>query len=574
MTTKDKMPKRECGVHPRPGSRNWQWKIKSPDDLRDVYPSEWAHRQSLGTADLRAANLQAVKLRDEWLSRFEDHRRARRAKPAEKITPEMAGVLAERVAVKLLANDEQVRRDPAKAQLLGAVLHAVKSAHLSKLTIGGAVPPLSEVLSAELDPWDGLPAELRKILSEGNADADRHAAELKAGEQVRGIEAFAHEEARQLGFTFDRKTPGARDALLRCLETYREAWKSIRARDAGEVVPTPPLPTAKTVEQTEPTTLRAVYTRWKAAKKRRIDSEKKCSDALDLFEAHAGTMPLQRITRAHGDAFRAHLLTLGGASKTAHDRLTWVKTLLKYACRDLELIPRQPWEGLDIDHHTERRTGFWGPEQLAAVFTLPLFSDYELPQAWKAGKDAAYWIPLMGLFTGASVSELAQLRADDVFTDDTGPVLRITDEGEAQQTKNAEERVRVVPLHSELVRLGLLDYARAVKDKGAERLWPALPLRKNKPGGYFSDWFNAWRHGASIPVPVFHALRHTVRTTMTENGVQDVSLKDRLLGHAVQGSTGTRVYDHSRKALRPALEAVRYPGLVLPRIYEAPAWAP
>lgn len=574
MTTKDKMPKRERGVHSRSGSRNWQWRIKTPDDLRDVYPSEWAHRQSLGTADLRAANLLAVKLRDEWLSRFEDHRRARRAQPAEKVTPEMAGVLAERVAAKLLANDAQVRRDPAKARALATVLHAVKSVHLSKLTIGGSALPLPEVLTAELDPWDGLPAELGRLLSEANEGADKHAAVLKACEKLSGIEAFAIAEARQLGFTFDRKTPGALDALRKCLETYREAWKRIRQRDAGEVVPTPPLPTAKTVEQAEPTTLRAVYTRWLAAKKRGTDSPKKCMHALELFEAHAGPIPLQRITRAHGDAFRAYLLTLGSSSKTAHDRLTWVKTLLKYAFRELELIPRQPWDGLDIEHHTETRRLFWGPEQLAAVFTLPLFSAYDLPPASKAGKDAAYWIPLMGLFTGATVSELAQLRADDVFTDDTGPVLRITDEGEGQQTKNAKERVRVVPLHSELVRLGLLDYARAVKDMGAERLWPALPLRKNKPGGYFSDWFNGWRHGASIPVPDFHSLRHTVRTTMTENGIQDVSLKDRLLGHTVQGSAGTRRYDHPRRALRAAIEAVRYPGLVLPKVFEAPAWKP
>jgi hypothetical protein len=107
------------------------------------------------------------------------------------------------------------------------------------------------------------------------------------------------------------------------------------------------------------------------------------------------------LTRAPGDQFRAWLLTLSATSKTSRDPFTWVKSLLKYAVRDLELLTKSPWEGLDIAHKTTARRRPWRPEELALVFGEPLFTRYELPNDTKAGADAAYWVPLIGLYTGA-----------------------------------------------------------------------------------------------------------------------------------------------------------------------------
>lgn len=44
--------------------------------------------------------------------------------------------------------------------------------------------------------------------------------------------------------------------------------------------------------------------------------------------------------------------------------MTYVKSLLKYASQDLELIPKNPWQGLDIDYKTERRRVPWTSAQL------------------------------------------------------------------------------------------------------------------------------------------------------------------------------------------------------------------
>jgi hypothetical protein len=82
-----------------------------------------------------------------------------------------------------------------------------------------------------------------------------------------------------------------------------------------------------------------------------------CKRALALFEQQTGNPPLAELNRAAGIAFRTRLQHPDRATtpKTARDRLTWVKSLLKHAQIDLELIPRSPWEGLDIEQTTTHR---------------------------------------------------------------------------------------------------------------------------------------------------------------------------------------------------------------------------
>lgn len=568
MTT-EPMPKPDTGVYRRDRSMSWQWRIKAPKELRHLYRTDWAHRCSLQTADLREANRKAAALRSEWLGRFDAQRRELHAQPADKITPELGKLLAERVAHHLLATDERLRSDPAELQALLAPVAGTIAAR-SAIFLGPAPPPvkLPEAFTAELDALDGLPPDLARMWADLNAAADGEAAVRLAARRAAEVLPLAQAEARKLGITFDRTTPGAVEALRECLSAYRKARAAIVERDHGAIVETPKAPTEQTVKAARPMRLRDVFGRWKAAKVRGADALRACERALKLYEQHTGDPPVQELTRMQGDSFRAYLLTLGSSSKTAHDRITWVKSLLGYACRDLELIPRQPWEGIDIAHRTENPRKRWSPDELAAFFGLPLFTRYELPRnRWKAGGDAAYWVPLLGLFTGARVGELCQLRVADVVADADGlPALRITDEAEGATVKS-EAGNREVPIHPELIRLGFMDYVDATRKAGAVQLWPLLKFRDGKPSGYFSAWFGDARKLAPIPVPDFHSLRHTVRSKLTDADVPE-PLQDRITGHEVRGSVGTKVYDHvSASKLRQAVERISFPGLTLPRVY-------
>jgi integrase len=315
--------------------------------------------------------------------------------------------------------------------------------------------------------------------------------------------------------------------------------------------------------------LRDIYTRWKASKTRSADSLSNCLRAVTLYELFTGNPPITLLTREQGDGFRTWLQhpDRKTTSKTARDRLTWVKSVLNFAARDLGLISRNPWAGLDISFKTTNKRRPWTGAELQTFFTQPLHTAYLLPTDKKAGADAAYWIPLLGLYTGARVGELAQLRVIDV--DETGefPVLSITDEGEGQSVKS-QAGVRKVPLHDELIRLGFLDYVAATRVREEDLLWPLLATRQGKPGGYFSQWFGTYRRSLGFGMyPDFHCLRHTVRSQMAEAEIAE-QVMDSLVGHEVKGSIGAKVYTHrTLRTLKKAIDVLQYPALRLPRIY-------
>jgi integrase len=215
---------------------------------------------------------------------------------------------------------------------------------------------------------------------------------------------------------------------------------------------------------------------------------------LALFEEQAGNPPLAGLSRAAGVAFRTWLQhpDRGTTTKTARDRLTWVKSLLKHAQIELEFIPRSPWEGLDIEAVTTHRRRPWTDDELETFFSAPLHAQYLLPTDTKAGADAAYWVPVLGLYSGARISELIQLRRRDIEVLGDIHVMSVTDQGEDQKVKTAAS-VRKVSLHGELVRLGFMEYVERIAPKPDDPLWPLVPLREGKSGGFV--WRRQWKSG-------------------------------------------------------------------------------
>lgn len=541
------MPKRETGVYLRTGSNVFQWRIRAPADLAHLYPGLWAQRRSLGTTDAATANAKAASLRAHWLARFERERRstttaATSGERIERFTPELVQSLAAQLYRDILATDEELRA--------GGMLELLRSA-------GGE----QTAVVAGRTCLDGAPPFAYHAFAKINQET----LELLRGQwqrrELKPTYRWLKQLGDEVGLFFDEQTPGVVDAITECLKASVRAAEVKIARDRGEVIETPVVErdTARTAQAM---TLRDVLPKWTAAKRRRQGTVKACELALQLFEDRFGDVPVHQITRAQGVDFQAWLQTLGGSSKTAHERITWVKALLGFAHLELELIERQPWKRLDIAYRTESHRTPWTREQLATLFGLPLFTSYELPTLVRGGEDAAYWIPLLGLYTGARVSELAQLLVSDVQAISEIHALSISDAAEGQRLKSEAAR-RLVPLHSELIRLGFLDYVRDVRNTGAKRLFPKLRLRHDKPGGYFSEWFGQFKPEG---LPDFHSFRHTLRSALADAEVPE-SIMDRITGHSLRGSTGTRVYEHTRpQHLQRAIERVTYP-LSLPRVY-------
>lgn len=551
------------GMHLR-GSR-WYVRILVPKDLQAAFGRSRLDL-SLGTSDRREATLQATLKRAHWLATFETKRRELSPATVDAVTPELAQHLADRIRARVLRGDDDTRQDFG----LLADLAETTAASPSSLSIPVKAPQQAATARPKRDPLEGITEAEAAALTALNAFMDQRAAQAHTRRNLAIVLPLVQREAKSLGIAFDLDTPGVLEALPVCLAAYRKAWQEVTARDAGEVVPTPepqplevlPAATAKIKAKT----LRDVYYRWKSsgATARSDDSIAAYGRAVTQFEGQHPALPLDAFNGDLGDSYRAWLVANCKTPKTARDRLTAIKSLLKYAAETLEWIPKQPWRGLDIKATTTHKRRPWSSGELATLFGTALHQRGTIPEHPYAGGLSAYWVPLLGLFTGARLGELCQLRTVDVQEVGGCPVLVLTDDGEDQSIKS-EAGHRAVPIHSELQRLGFLEYVKAIKATGADSLWPAMKIRKGKPSDFFGRWFKEHREGLGLE-PSFHYFRHTVRPLMRQAGVSEET-QDKVTGHATKGSVGTVVYGHwTMPELRAAVEAIKYPGLVLPRV--------
>jgi integrase len=531
------MVKRATGVYLRTGTNVYQWRIRVPKDLAAFYPGkEWADRRTLGTSNLAQANRLAAQLYADWLTKFDQQRQQLNLQPTA-LTPELIKLMTDTFHYDALTADHNVRTQ-------GSL---TKDARLQ-----------------------GMPKELATELADFYKHRHAEYSRAMATSNIGLAFSTLKDEASKLGIAVDESTPGLEGALTEILKAMKEGVEAGIERNKGNAVPTPPAPTLQKPEKVY--YLRDIFNLWKLADglKRTPDSIRARERALELFEEFTHNTPIAKVKRLQGNDFKAWLQTRGEASKTIHDRLTYVKALLNYAYRDLELIPRHPWDGINIEHETETRRKPWTAVQISTFFAQPLYTSYALPRLQKgAGADASYWIPLLGLFSGARSSELCQLHCADIVQEQGVWVIDINDGAEGKTVKTKASR-RQVPIHSELIRLGFLAYVEATRKAGHERLWPALSLREGRPSHTFSRWFNAKPRKAipGVVIHDFHSLRHTVRTAMKVAKVSEQD-QDLITGHEVQGSTGTKVYTHvDLVQLKEAVETIRYEGFDLPRSYK------
>jgi integrase len=170
-----------------------------------------------------------------------------------------------------------------------------------------------------------------------------------------------------------------------------------------------------------------------------------------------------------------------------------------------------------------------------------------------------FFIPFLGLYTGARLNELCQLRLEDVRVEDGALCLDITDRGEGQRLKNVSSR-RVVPVHPALISVGLKEYVDALRKMGAARLWPALKEKRGGFGDDFSKWYQRWnrKHITTGRKKVFHSLRANFVTALL-NAQVDPAIVSALVGHVGGSMTLDRYHKgFSMTMLRDAIEKLSY----------------
>jgi site-specific recombinase XerD len=187
------------------------------------------------------------------------------------------------------------------------------------------------------------------------------------------------------------------------------------------------------------------------------------------------------------------------------------------------------------------------PEKRSARDERDIFSPQDIGTLF--GKDYpggqmkepwSFWIPVLGLFTGARIEELSQLYVDDVKRVGGALVIDINDSADDKRVKTATSK-RIVPVHPFVDQeLGFCRYVEQAKAEGAVRVFPSLKRVSFKYGHAVSKWFSRYVTRVGIEgAKSFHSFRHTFTTNLVHREVP-IQVVDWLTGHAAQGETAGR----------------------------------
>ncbi len=222
------------------------------------------------------------------------------------------------------------------------------------------------------------------------------------------------------------------------------------------------------------------------------------------------------------------------AAKTINSHIQMFKMFFDWAERHGH-APHTLFEGMKVrkDKASESERKPFTPKQAQLIYIELAENPSGLVR-----KDSHKWGMLLGMFTGARLNEICQLDIADVKQDGDTWFLNITDEGDETKSVKSQAGRRKVPLHSQLINLGFLDFV-ASRSNGT-RLFPDYSYSAN--GGYgrnLGRWCNESflpKLGIKQPGLVFHSLRHTVVTRLGQANVPEPIIQC-IVGHARSGVT-------------------------------------
>ncbi|WP_170367829.1 site-specific integrase [Ruegeria arenilitoris] len=202
-----------------------------------------------------------------------------------------------------------------------------------------------------------------------------------------------------------------------------------------------------------------------------------------------------------------------------------------------------PMKILDNNNARNQHDPF-SKEQLQTIFNSPLYTGCKsrrfrtVPGDTDLCDTSWYWLPLLGLWTGARLNELCQLSVKDIDQEDGIPLIRVHEGDEDQRVKFGKSRI--VPIHPELVRLGFLRFVQSQRDVGRTRVFPELKVgamgyHSEQASKDFSRYIKSI--GAKTRKTSFHSFRHTFKDACRHAGVNP-DINDILLGHALTGMAG------------------------------------
>lgn len=349
----------------------------------------------------------------------------------------------------------------------------------------------------------------------------------------------------------------------------RLAQRKKAQASAASIVPSPALPPVSS--QSPDASFSAVVRRWERERTPKASTVEAHVALTRWFIEATGINLVTDVERQHVQAFKSALIEKGTSASNIKTKLSRLRTILNFAVAE-GLLSANPGVGVKAPiSKGPRPVAPWRVAELNKLFAGPVHHDGERPVRGRG--EAAYWLPLLALFTGARREELGQLRGRDIVL-----LTYSTPDGDAEawainidygadgenQLKTAASQ-RVVPIHSSLLALGFVDFAK----KAADQDLIFSQLRPNGDGKLtekWGDWFREYRRqvGISDPRLKFHSFRHAFKDYCREASINE-GVQRQLMGHSAADVAEQYGSGFSTHQLVCAMQSYRVAGLSLPK---------
>lgn len=369
-----------------------------------------------------------------------------------------------------------------------------------------------------------------------------------------------------MGFKIVKDSNAYNQLAYAFLRATIEANEKLKLRHQGEIVETPKAPriSPSALPSVNPMdSLEKLRDYWLSQSNKSRTAEAEANTMIRKFRKYVGDLKPSEIRKAHVVELKDKMLEAGSSPATINKGRGILAAIFSCAEKNVK-IESNPFLGMEkLKVPRKEVDSPYTIQELNTIFNSPVFKEGYRPKQGKG--EAAFWMPLLGLYTGCRLNEVAQIFLEDIGEEDDIPYIIIRPDDATGRT--IKDNKRRIPIHLDLVRIGFLEYIEQMRKENQTQLFPMLKITRT--GGKLADKWRGWWSSyvrtelgiKRVPAP-FHGLRHSFTEFGRRCGME-YEARMRIEGHALN-TVGDKQYGNVLFPLEPLyeeLKKLRYKGL-------------